>query len=301
MSIVAPIYFSATLVTNLILFGFILGLEYFDRIRIIGTYVIVIGAILLTTVGPGIQHDQNNFVDLLYHTPAFIWFLLLLLAMIVSTLLMLRTVYEEKKQIIVLLIVRSSSYALNLTVSRGLLLNCTPFILLACIVIKVVSGAIYTYAIVVQSTTVTQSKFVPLNATSIILTNAITGICIWQDWKVISSWVGYICVFLLLALGCDLLLSSNLLTNENPDYGSKKRATIIIESTPFKLVRSFGRRNLYENIPPNVNEQSVDSTRVSGVHNNHLTRVVSDISIEENRREKRREAWKSLLAQDRRI
>ena len=108
-------------------------------------------------------------------------------------------------------------------------------------------------------------------------------------------------MFLLLALGCDLLLSSNLMTNENPDYGSKKRATIIIESTPFKLARSFGRRNLYENIPPTVNEQLVDSPRVSGVHNNHLTRVVSDISIEENRREKRREAWKSLLAQDRRV
>jgi len=186
VSVVAPIYFSATLLTNLIVFGFILGLEYFTRIMMVGTYVIAIGTILLQVVGPGVQEDQDNILELLIHPSAFIWFILLLVAMIISTLLMIRTVYEEKKQITILLIARSSSYTLNLTVSRAFLLNPTFFILITFIIIKVVSGAIYTYAIVVQSTTVTQSKFVPLNATAIILVNAITGVIIWQDWRVIS-------------------------------------------------------------------------------------------------------------------
>ena len=137
---------------------------------------------------------------------------------------------------------------------------------------------------------VTQSKFVPLNATAIILVNAITGVIIWQDWRVISSWTGYICVFLLLALGCDLLLSSasaNLLTNENAEYGVKKRASIIIESTPlreFQLARSFGTRNLYADIGRDV-------TKGTTTHN-YLSRAVSDISQKENRRE----AWKSLFS-----
>ena len=134
---------------------------------------------------------------------------------------------------------------------------------------------------------VTQSKFVPLNATAIILVNAITGVIIWQDWRVISSWTGYICVFLLLALGCDLLLSSsNLLTNENAEYGVKKRASIIIESTPlreFQLARSFGTRNLYADIGANTGGTTT---------HNYLSRAVSDISQKENRRE----AWKSLFS-----
>jgi len=106
--------------------------------------------------------------------------------MAVSTMLLLQRVHEENKQIIILLIARSTSYTLNLTVSRAFLLNASYFILIAFLIIKVVSGAIYTYAIVVQSTTVTQSKFVPLNATTIILVNAITGVIIWQDWRVVS-------------------------------------------------------------------------------------------------------------------
>lgn len=325
VSVVAPIYFSATLVSNMMIFGFILGLEFFDRIMCIGTYVITIGTILLQVVGPGIQDDQD-IADLLRHPCASFWFSLLLAGMIISTMFMLRTVYEEKIQTIILLVARSTSYTLNLTVSRAFLMNPTYFILITFVVIKIVSGAIYTYAIVVQSTTVTQSKFVPLNATTIILVNAVTGVIIWQDWRVVStysitslliiffywvasliaiflsshikiaSWTGYICVVFLLALGCDLLLSANLLTNDNPDYGLKKRANIIIESTPikriFSLERSSGSRNLYANIP-SVDEYGniVDSS--TQVHN-YLSRSAS--ILDEGNDGNRKEAWKNILS-----
>lgn len=168
VSVVAPIYFSATLVTNLIIFGTLLGLEYFNKIMIIGTYIIAIGTVLLQVVGPGIQDDQD-IGELLKHSYAITWFILLLVGMIVSTIFMLQKQYEETKQIIILLVARSTSYTLNLTVSRAFLLDPTYFVLVTFVVIKMVSGSIYTYAIVVQSTTVTQSKFVPLNATAIIL------------------------------------------------------------------------------------------------------------------------------------
>eukprot|EP00584_Thalassiosira_punctigera_P000028 CAMPEP_0172532620 /NCGR_PEP_ID=MMETSP1067-20121228/5605_1 /TAXON_ID=265564 ORGANISM="Thalassiosira punctigera, Strain Tpunct2005C2" /NCGR_SAMPLE_ID=MMETSP1067 /ASSEMBLY_ACC=CAM_ASM_000444 /LENGTH=261 /DNA_ID=CAMNT_0013317159 /DNA_START=203 /DNA_END=985 /DNA_ORIENTATION=- len=184
VSVVAPIYFSATLVSNLIIFGIILGLEFFDRIMRVGTYVIAIGTILLQVVGPGVQEDQD-IKELLIVPSAFAWFLLLLVGMTISTIFVARSVsekYGENKQTIILLVARSTAYTLNLTVSRAFLLNPTYFILVTFVVIKVVSGMVYTYAIVVQSTTVTQSKFVPLNATTIILVNAITGVIIWQDW-----------------------------------------------------------------------------------------------------------------------
>ena len=135
--------------------------------------------------GPGIQDDQD-IGELLSHPHAFLWFLMLLAGMTISTIFMVHKVYEEKVQIMILLIARSTSYTLNLTVSRAFLLNPSYFILVTFVIIKIVSGAIYTYAIVVQSTTVTQSKFVPLNATTIILVNALTGVIIWQDWRVVS-------------------------------------------------------------------------------------------------------------------
>eukprot|EP00580_Thalassiosira_gravida_P012139 CAMPEP_0201651874 /NCGR_PEP_ID=MMETSP0493-20130528/43830_1 /ASSEMBLY_ACC=CAM_ASM_000838 /TAXON_ID=420259 /ORGANISM="Thalassiosira gravida, Strain GMp14c1" /LENGTH=218 /DNA_ID=CAMNT_0048128323 /DNA_START=286 /DNA_END=939 /DNA_ORIENTATION=- len=203
--------------------------------------------------------------------------------------------YGENKQVLILLVARSTSYTLNLTVSRAFLLNPTHFMLVAFVVIKVVSGAVYTYAIVVQSTTVTQSKFVPLNATLVILVNAITGVVIWQDWRVISSWTGYICVFLLLALGCDLLLSAKLLISENPDYGTMKQTSILIESTPepikriFKLERSRGSRNLYDSIQSmaSINQDSALDGDV-GIHN-YFSRTVS--VVDEGSKGNRRESW----------
>mmetsp|Transcript_38258 Transcript_38258/g.92284 ORF Transcript_38258/g.92284 Transcript_38258/m.92284 type:complete len:290 (-) Transcript_38258:4020-4889(-) len=280
------------------IFGYILGLEFFDRIMCIGTYVITIGTILLQVVGPGIQDDQD-IGELLRQPSACAWFLLLLTTMVASTMFMLHRAYEERIQIVILLLARSSSYTLNLTVSRAFLLNPNFFILVTFVVIKVVSGAIYTYAIVVQSTTVTQSKFVPLNATTIILVNALTGIVIWQDWRVIISWTGYICVFLLLALGCDLLLSANILTNENPDYGLKKQAAIIIESTPIKrifaLERMGGSRNLYEHIPHSNGNNATDGSGImvekGGVHN-YLSRKLSMLEEDHDRRE----SWKKVLS-----
>ena len=87
---------------------------------------------------------------------------------------------------------------------------------------KLITGAIYTYAIVIQSMAgvVEQATFVPINATLIIVLNALTGCIIWEDWKTISSWSGYVCVFALLGLGCELLLSGTpQLTNENAVFG----------------------------------------------------------------------------------
>jgi len=302
VSVVAPIYFSATLVSNLIIFGIILGLEFFDRIMCVGTYVIAIGTILLQVVGPGIQDDQD-IRDLLIVPYALVWFLLLLVGMTISTIFVACSIserYGENKQVLILLVARSTSYTLNLTVSRAFLLNPTHFMLVAFVVIKVVSGAVYTYAIVVQSTTVTQSKFVPLNATLVILVNAITGVVIWQDWRVISSWTGYICVFLLLALGCDLLLSAKLLISENPDYGTMKQTSILIESTPepikriFKLERSRGSRNLYDSIQSmaSINQDSALDGDV-GIHN-YFSRTVS--VVDEGSKGNRRESWKKVLS-----
>ena len=145
----------------MLVFGALLGLENFSRQMKIGTYVIFVATILLTVVGPGIQDDQV-IGELLRQPVASVWFSLLLLGMIVSTALMVSKTFEERKQIAVLLVARSTSYTLNLTVSRAFLLNPTMLVLTIFIVIKLVSGSIYTYAIVVQSTTVTQSKIVPL-------------------------------------------------------------------------------------------------------------------------------------------
>ena len=237
VSIVVPFFYSSTLISNMAIFGWLLGLEFFSKIMRVGTYVIVVGVVLLPVVGPTIQEDQDINELLLQHHFATIWFGVLLVAMTMTGLIVSFldiTKYKMNTRIAILLIARASSISLNLTVSRGFILEPTHDLFIFLLVLKIASGAVYTYAIVVQSTTVDQARFVPLNTTIIILINALTGIIIWQDNKVITSWYGYVCVFVLLGLGCDLLLSAPvaLLTEDNPKFGVHKRASVIMGKRP---------------------------------------------------------------------
>lgn len=194
----------------------------------VGTYVIVVSTILLPIVGPGIQEGQNAQY-LLSKGYAIVWSLILLGGMLGSSIYVfsLTPWTRISKQntylkFIILLIARSTCFTLNLTASRVFILQPGITLIILSIIIKIVSGAIYTWAICVQSTEVVQTKFVPLNATTLMLVNGITGIIIWEDWRVVESWVGYVCVFMLLGLASYLLLSSTpLLTSENPEYGQR--------------------------------------------------------------------------------
>ncbi len=227
VSIVVPFFYSATLLSNMLIFG-LLGERFTKNMRV-GTHVIVVAVILLPVVGPDIQEGQD--ISILFRRwYSIAWFTLLLVACMLTGILLVLDIskYKMNVRVVVLLIARASSISVNLTVSRAFILGLNDTVMLTFIIIKLLSGSIYTYGIVVQSFTVEQATFVPLNATTIILVNALTGIIIWEDWRVVSSWYGYICIFVLLGLGCDLLLSVPLLNAENPVFAATQRASVMI-------------------------------------------------------------------------
>ena len=195
----------------------------------VGTYVIVVAVILLPAVGPKTQQDQD-IIYLFHQWYAIAWFALLLCATAVTGWWLVTGLDEFSTQtrFWILLTARSASIAVNLTVSRSFILSPSHLMLICFLILKVTSGAVYTYAIIVQAWAVDQARFVPLNTTTIILVNAATGILIWEDWKVIQSWHGYACVFVLLGLGCDLLLTVPLLHADNPTFGAGPRASLLM-------------------------------------------------------------------------
>jgi len=276
VSLVGPMFFSAQLVANMIIFGFVLGLENMTHEMQVGTYVIVVATILLPIVGPGIQEGQDA-QELLQTPHAIVWSLILVVSMFGSAVFVFGILkmshYSECIKILILIIARSTCFTLNLTASRAFILEPDLALIIASVAVKIISGAIYTWAIVVQSTQVVQSKFVPLNAVSLMLVNAITGIVIWEDWRVVESWVGYVCVFLLLALASFLLLSSTpLMTSENPEYGQKAHfRRQLMRSTAMRftvedLAGISGRSSLGGGDESGVEEQiiSVHSARQGG-------------------------------------
>ena len=211
VSIVGPTFLSAQLVANMIIYGYLLGLESFTKDMRIGTAVIVTAAILLPTVGPAVQEEQN-VQDLLQTWYSYVWNIVLIAAMGVTAILLILKVMNNNIPLMMyatLLTARATSFTINLSYSKVFTLDPSTRGLVFSVVLKIVSGAVMTGAIVVQSTTVQQNKFVPLNATCIIAVNALTGIIIWEDWRVVESWLGYATVFVQLIIGNYLLVREN--------------------------------------------------------------------------------------------
>ena len=249
VAIVGPIFFAAQLLANLLIFWIVLGLESFSKEMQIGTYVIVVSVILLIVNGPGPQdYGNTTFQELINRPHALIWFWMLLISMTVSGIFVLFTDLHKRKEwfrFFILLVARSSGFALNLTTGKGLALETDRFWLIVNIAIKILSGIVYTKAIVVQSTAVAQKVFVPLNAALIIFVNAMTGIFIWEDYNVMQSWTGYVCVFLLLVLGCSLLLGDvGLLQETAPEtFLAAKPGLLLGRHELLNNLKEFGHSN----------------------------------------------------------
>lgn len=226
VSIVGPIFLSSQLLANMLVFGWLLGLESFNKDMRIGTYVVVTAVVLLPIVGPTAQ-DGQDVQELLSTLPSLIWTCVNVGSMFVGTACLLTIDISNLKQshrMLLLLIVRATAFTLNLTVSKVFVLNVSTALLATSVLLKVISGAIITYALVIQSTAVSQAIYAPLNASALIFVNAVTGMLIWQDYLVVSSWVGYGCVFVQLVLGNYLLLGDeiDLLSPDNRRFGRQE-------------------------------------------------------------------------------
>lgn len=210
VSLVVPTSSSAQLLFNMLMFGVVLGLEKFTKDMRVGAYVVALAAILLPVVGPGIQEDQD-IQALLMKIGSIIWSAILLASMCssgvglaVSNIRRKRGVDQTSQMFAFNLIVQTTAAVVGTTVSKMFVLV-EGAALGVSLAIWIISSLLLVYATVLQATTVSQAKFVPLSVGTKITCNMVTGIIIWEDWRVVTSWVGYVCVFLYLMLGNYLL------------------------------------------------------------------------------------------------
>lgn len=195
VSIVVPTSSSAQLLFNMGMFGVILGLESFTKSMRVGAYVVVLAAILLPVVGPGVQQDQD-IIALLQQTRSIVWASLLLAALAISTVGLVVSNISRKQQqatgatntenhnmFVFNLIAQTSGAVVGTTVAKMFVLV-EGAALGVCIAIWLVSSLILVYATILQATTVVQGKFVPLSVGTKIAVNAITGeliLALWTD------------------------------------------------------------------------------------------------------------------------
>ena len=270
VSIVGPTFLSSQLVANMIIYGYVLGYEYFTKDMKIGTCIIITAALLLPIVGPTntttttteqqqketitvtdplvddtteIITSTNDTVSSLldeYFTTkwySYIWNIILLCSMLLSGIILLIRQFTNQRwfplhkmsmKYTILLIARCTSFVLNLSFSKVFALQPTTTWIIASLIIKGISSLIMTGSIIIQSTEVSQNTFVPLNATLLILINAINGFIVWKDWFTVTSHLGYFTVFIQLIVGNYLLLGEiDWLGSDNIKYGRANLVRLI--------------------------------------------------------------------------
>jgi hypothetical protein len=319
VSIVVPFFYSSTLLCNMLIFGFLLQ-EKLSKTMKVGTHVILMATILLPIVGPDIIPEQT-IISVIQHWYAVAWFCVLVIATLWTGLILIFqagpsadnyfvTHYSLSERTFVLVVCRAASISIDLTVSRCLVLQPpNDWCIAILIALKLVSGNLYTYAIIVQSYAVKQTQFVPLNATMVILVNALSGILIWDDQP--KSWYGYACAFGLLGIGCDLLLTVPLLNSENPEFGNASYIVSTEKKSPHPSTSSNDddggeeQAELYNNEQQplqTVSKQLSYHTTAVGTNdfetpsNYNRPRAQSTSFITEGRTMSRRQAWRETIS-----
>ena len=268
VSIAVPTGASAQLLFNMVMFGVFLGLESFSKEMRVGAYVVVLAAILLPVVGPGVQENQDILL-LLQTLGAIVWSSILLASLAMSTVGLIISNIRRKQDtsstlqdfnmFVFNLVAQTSGAVVGTTVAKMFVLV-QGAALGVCVALWLVSSLILVYATILQATTVSQGKFVPLSVGTKIAVNAITGIIIWEDWRVVTSWVGYVCVFLYLMLGNYLLCDVDLFGAQNATYGAaatmEKMKSVVFDP---KLTKSDSNEHLDNDEENNIETKHLDA------------------------------------------
>lgn len=217
VSILLPTMMGAQLVFNMLIYCVLLGLEKLNKDILVGTLVIVASVVLLPIVGPGFQDDQDA-LELLQSPGAIAWNSLLIAGMAGSILYLSWLSRKDKLPtpsehdwifLVALLIAQTTTGVMDGSLSKLFVLT-QGALLYSIIAFWLIVNLLMNYTFIIQAITVKQSHFVPACSSAKILVNALTGIFVWQDYKVITSWAGYVTVFFLLALGNYLLSEHNI-------------------------------------------------------------------------------------------
>ncbi len=246
VSVIMPMRVSSQLLFNMLFFES-LGIEEFTKDVRIGTFIVVTAAFILPVVGPTVQQEQD-VVSLLEHWTSEVWALFLVVLMFITgsycILFFIRKSLQGENNIthdnktFILLTARVISAVLSASISK-LLVVTTGYAFLYSVLGYVFCAIIISTVAILQATEVDQNSFVPASACGIQFVNAITGLIIWQDWKVVQSWSGYSLVMLQIVLGVYLIASEDKFINSaDTDFSLTQSFTI-------QAAKDISRRSLF--------------------------------------------------------
>jgi len=186
----------------------------------VGTYVIAFAIFALPEVGPEPIPDQN-VMGLLVQPLSIAWtavlcgtMVLTILAMILLALCKTDKDGSSKKRPTVMLLVLVTAQVTSAVIGTSVgkvFAVAEGWMIGLCLGLFVVTAVVNVGSLMMAAASVNQGIFVPLQTCATLAVNMLTGLLIWEDWRVVDQWVAYCSLYLLMALGIYMLTPGDVL------------------------------------------------------------------------------------------
>jgi len=191
----------------------------------------------LVDVGPDVQENQQA-LELLSTPIAILWTTLVTVLIVfagVGTFLLLASGSEStlmspftqwfQRNATLILAIGTTMSNVGMATSSKTFASLRGTAFLAAVIYYLFTTLLGVLFSIVSSTACDQGVFTPLSSVALIFANSVTGVVIWEDWKVIDTWLAYVCACFLMVCGVYLLAEIDLIER----YGRKAVADAILQ------------------------------------------------------------------------
>jgi hypothetical protein len=243
VSIAVPVQTGSALLWNVVAMGIVLQMRAFNKAQRTGTYVVFFSILELVDVGPGVQEGQEA-LQLLSKPIAVLWTLSVTGMILLATIGTIHIIMGKTTQSQMdnnngdgwFQCNATITLAMGVTMSNvGMATSSKTFAslqgigLVVAIIYYLFTTCVGVLCSVVSSTACDQGIFTPFSSVALILTNMVTGMIIWEDWKVLDdTWLAYLCACCLMVCGVYLLAEMDLIEQ----YGRKSIARVVLQMEP---------------------------------------------------------------------
>ena len=226
VSLAVPTIMASKLLCNLVLMGAILRMDEFSREQQVGVYCIVCAILTLPEIGPSDQ-DCLDGQSLVSQPMAVAWEIIMFaatVACIAGMVVLARRVETPPVSVSLLTYVTAQvvSAVINASASKMFTMDIPAALLGTAFGLAIVCAAVNVISLMLAAKHVDQGVFIPFTTSSTLIVNMITGLIVWEEWRVIETWMAYIIVHLIMVLGICLLAPSDVMEQ----YRSHKRAEL---------------------------------------------------------------------------
>jgi len=203
VSVAMPIVTASSLLANMLV-QTVLGIQRYNKPMRVGTWVLTFAVICLIDVGPSDQVYADPLGLLM--TPAGIAVSVAQLVLLglgaIGVKMMKNSSPQSSPKIFAYGMVVATATAMGASVGKVMQLPGLPSgAFYSFIGVYLISGIISFGVAAIAATECDASVYLPVRSCLQLLVNAATGMFVWQDWRVLTDWIAYAAVYLLITLG----------------------------------------------------------------------------------------------------